>query len=431
MRLSFSTFFYNAFTIFGLFVLLYNPPILRINIMHIVGVVSWLLVFINAKRIKMCLQLKELFIVYILLFGYLILNTLIHNANYSTTLASVYFILDIIPFGIVFSDYIIRKKKEIKSVLNYFIIAGLIQAIIALLGFFVPSVQSFITDRLVGYGYTNEVSELSYRTFGLSGELTFAMPIIQAVIAIFCLSKRGIVFKLLSFVILISGVINARISIAIYAIGFVTFLIFSKETPKEKIKAVLFFVSALLCGVFIVLPFAKTFSFDTYKWVMDGFKDLSYIFGGEKSNYSYIDYVSDSNNYRLPPSFLSLLFGTGYPSLGFYDKLGFASDIGYINDIWQGGLIYSVVLYCFYLLLMYKIGKPACNCSKWIGLTLIFAMFVANIKGPIFGMNAVTVCVVVLYIFTKFRALKKNVCAIGTREMFYEKNYRRRCIVQQ
>lgn len=384
--------------VFGLFIIIYNPPILMINTMHLVGFVS-LLYFVIVGGVKRLFIVKKntlkLLSGFLAIFFYLLVFAcFINEQSISTILFPIYFVIDVIPFGFAMKEYMERNSLDFGWSVSIIINTALLQAVTAIASFLIPNVQRFFVERMVAYGYNEVYTTLSsYRMYGFSNALTNATPVVQSIIAVISVwhalrySKK---YYLYALVLMLSAVINARISIVVFAIGIVILMINSTTSITRKLKIVFIAFIAYFVIIAFILPMIQSVSPLTYEWVTDGFSELSSFKIGVTSyeKNSYFGYLLNRERFALPEGFFPFLFGKGYSIMSSKNPSGFQSDVGYVCDLWTGGLMYVILLYSFFLGLLNRLRKNQNSLISFIAIYYIVALLFINIKGVALSMNA-------------------------------------------
>ncbi|MPM84853.1 hypothetical protein SDC9_131929 [bioreactor metagenome] len=335
---------------------------------------------------------------------YLLLFAVLFNGQSATVLANpVYYLIDIIPFGMALRLRAYKKKYDEYWVINLAIVAGLFQSILAIISFLVPALQTFFVDKMVAYGYSDVYLTLSaFRMYGFASSLTSSTPIFQtllAIISLYLASKKGTRYYLYAIVLFFSAVINARVTIVIALIGILVLIFLGKNTFKKKL--------ILVCGVIVIvalivgfcLPFLKDKSPLTYAWLMNGIKEINFLYSTNNysGSYSYMSYITDSERLSLPKG-ISLFVGEGYSIMTSTNPSGFQSDIGYICDIWLGGLFYVLLVYTIFIRMMAKLIKTKEFLKFFVGIVFLACIPIINIKGVAFSMNTFMNYLVIFYV---------------------------------
>lgn len=378
--------------VLGLFLLIYNPPIIGFNVIHILAVFA-LFVIIRSSRAKQLLldayRRSHVFLVACLICSV----SIIFNGTFSSFLNLFAIFLEIIPVCVVFFYF---YGEESGPLLDDVILTGCLQSVIAIFALLFPPLQSMIVGRMITVGYSDAMQTMaSWRMFGLSRELTFAMPVVQSLIACLCLYfsivKDKIYLIPIPFLVF-SSIINARTGIIVFGIGGLFVLL---STFRFKFSSVL---TIMIVGLIL---WASTNLFSSFisnnevtaAWLLSGVEDITaFVSGGElDENDSYFTYLSKPEKYRVPENLLQFLFGTGERSQG-NANIQFPSDIGYINDIWLGGIIYMLLVVYFFSRTTYKIVfsdglSRKVRRPRLLALGIVSVLLATNVKGQLFTWN--------------------------------------------
>jgi hypothetical protein len=294
------------------------------------------------------------------------------------------------------------------------LIVGTLEAVTALASFLNPSVHAYFLNLLIDYGYGLKLMGLgTFRIYGFASNLTFTMPIIQAflaVVSIYMYFKYKWIYILLTPLLFLSAVINARTSIVVFAIGIIV-LLFNIELKIKYIIRIIIITTCSIVFLFYGVQIIHKNSETTYDWIEDGFDEIYSFIQGDVSNGYYFGYLSDKKRYDLPDD-LAILFGKGTRAYS-GNKYNLASDVGYINDIWLGGIFYTLAIYFIFikmLLDIYNYRRDNVDLAKFLFYFLIFTLFVVNIKGIIFSENDLTTFVFILYVFVNRRCINNLNC---------------------
>jgi len=170
----------NIMFVFGLFVLLYNPPLFPINGMHIVGVLSILYLIVHyGTTVKALNNWYNLRIIcgFLIILGYLLTTVkLINNEDSVYILMPIYYLIDTIPFGLAFKCHGDNNGFEMDDYINITIFVGIVQSLIAIISVISPRFHNWCFQLYKDYGYSESIFYLfKYRMFGLASGLTFAI----------------------------------------------------------------------------------------------------------------------------------------------------------------------------------------------------------------------------------------------------------------
>lgn len=412
---------WNIWILMGLFCLLYNPPILPFNSMHLVGVLSIFYLLLRLGRAFEMIRsfaVGGVFLALFLWFGFLLLTVvLLHSEPFVLASSPLYFIIDIVPFGmamrLVFND----NGWNVEDFISMVVIVAIIQAFLAVTAFLSSDVQDFFVSKFLDYGYGDVVVTLSrYRFFGFAGGLTFEMPILQSIVALLVIHpsrKVQLLDYCVALLLFFSGVINARIAIVVVAIGFFVMFVLDRTPLKKRLKHGMILLLSSVVGIIILLPIISTYAPTTYNFVVGGVEDITaFIFRGDtrEEQLGYFSYITDPEKYRLPGRVMEVLVGVGHRTMGMKERYGFSSDIGYINDLWLGGLVYMIPLYLFFALIMIKLWKNRNDRVSYIGILCLIMYPFINIKGIAASANAFSYFLFLLYIVViDYRCVRSGV----------------------
>lgn len=383
---------YNFFIILGLFIILYNPPLIAFNTMHIVGAVSIGYLVIN-RQFTIDFKYAGWILYFTCIFLYLFLNSVVlHGNELNSIVFPVYYLLDIIPFSMSVNLYSKKHGLLLDDILIMSIIAGLIQVVISFLAFINPNIQDIFVSRIIEYGGIKSYSYwATLRMYGFSNGLMFEMPVIQSVLAVISIqysTQKGWKYILIAALLFFSAIINARTSIIVSIYGIIIVVLLGKQKINKKIKIITGIFLALLAFYFVLLPYIQDVSPETYEWLKEGIKDIEALLKMDTDNEGYYSYISNNDRYVLPDSSLGLFFGEGISIVGGYNKYGVYSDIGFINDIWTGGLFYLVCVYCYVFIQLKRLCIRDNDFCLFMFVFFTGLVLILNFKGRIFSMNS-------------------------------------------
>lgn len=388
---------YGVLIFVGLFCLLYNPPLFRINSMHVVGAFSILYLIKNYGQARE-LYFRGIVAKQILCFGIISIClffsiSLSSNGNLQVLLWPFYYLLDVFPFGICL--IIVARKKKISQddFFSLFLAVSFVQALLAIAAFISPIIQGIFLSMLGNYGYEEYFLNFgNVRLFGLSGNLTFSTPILQSVASLVAINKsqeKGrLSYLLVALLLLLSAIINARISIIVFLLGLIVLLITNRKTLVNNSVVIKISIGAILLFVFVV-PFIAKNASTTYEWIRSGVFEIVAFLNGDRAT-GYFAYISHEQNYPIPKNIIT---GEGHGIVGNigYAAYGVKSDIGYINDLWRGGILYMTILYSWFFKIHRRIYKTVTNkMCTFLGLFFMLLYPIIQIKGSIYNMNDLT-----------------------------------------
>ena len=398
-------------TLFVFFVL-YYPPIIRINVLHVLTVRS---VVGIAGNIEARNVLKYFVGSSKLLYAIFIYSLLIF-VSYSNIggINGLFLQCFEMPFVLFYLHCVLLKKTK-HSLGDIIIYASIAQAILAIIAFLVPSVQSFFILMFMKSGFNDIFEKMAeWRMYGFSYTLAYSMPIIQSIIASYCLYcgiKKRVIYLFAVPLIAISSFINARTGIVIFAIGMVT--VFACTIISNDVKSLFNTIFATI--ILLIVPIiVGNFMSDskTLDWLLEGTNDLNAFITGtnDYSEYSYFNYVADENVYRIPSDFFEAIFGTGFTTMR--GNSAMTSDVGFINQIWSIGIVGMLLLLTFYIMNTKNMCKYYIrNGERHVFiLGTILILLVSNVKGDAFSWNELTQLWFVVYtkfIYDQYKQIEK------------------------
>ena len=417
---------YIGFVIY-IFCYLFSPPIIpNVNFIFIVFAYSVIAILIKYRKklvqtfkLNNIKKLIKILIVYMTIYLLsIIFNGILSQKWYiDNYIINIYSLILAFPITITCSLYTIYRSEELKidfwNLIKFFIYAGIIQAIIALLMLCFPTIKSFfinlmyystkdellldvwITSRRF-YGFANSMLDL----FGFGTGILALLPVYYGL----NVNKK---FIILSPLLLIVPLLNSRSGLVIYAIGLFLFMITSFR--KMKVKDIVKYVIVILIVLAVIIAIITIFSPNTIDWIIKDFK--SFIFASENEEIGTADVLFSKEFWTIPP-IENWLIGTGYSVSGYsnYAVEGIThSDVGYINEFWKTGIIGSCVLYYFiYTMLKMAYISDSTEKSKLVRHIFVFfgiAIIVFMIKGSVLSYNP---GMAIIYTFALMKIIEKG-----------------------
>src|SRR5690554_2650513 len=265
------------------FLYIYYPPIFPINVHHLLAGISWFVILSNYNKISRIFKSirfdkEAVFLVILSIYLYFVL---IFNNGSDIIIGYPYIriLTHVIPIGVVIV-YWFSKNHSDKNFLVFIVHVGLLQSVISILALLNPSFQNWIIESMLAYGFDDIIEKLSvYRLYGMSYTMAYSMPIVQGIIASIAvylsINKK---FKYIFFVpfIIVSGAINARISIVIFLIGlsYILFNQFIQVRQGKKIVGLIIVVSLIFIFYIPLSNILNTISPSTYLWINEGFDQI-------------------------------------------------------------------------------------------------------------------------------------------------------------
>lgn len=363
-----------------LFLVLYQPVLFKINILHIITLFSIYVWWKEKEKIftSITREYKVFCSCNLLYFLYSIIILMIYK-NITGIYTSFLFVIEL-PVCVYTCFYLGTKEK-----INFeeaIIKCGIVQAIIAFISFLIPFVQKIIVTLYIFNGFPIETTWfLGKRFFGLSTQLTYTMPVIQSIIGILllkrCIERKFSVKELLfSIMVLFSAIINARISFVIIGLGGVYLLYVERKQLKQVSIKYLFLligsISVFGGGIYIISPI-------TFKWLFSGLIEIVTLFSGNVQA-TYFDSLF-SEFIFFPNQIIQRIFGAGINVFNFVVN-GNRSDVGYIIDLWLVGIFGMLLKYLGTLSSLGILIK-----KNRFSAFIIIVFLICNIKGIAFENN--------------------------------------------
>lgn len=382
---------YNLYIIIYLFMFIYSPWLLSINVVHLITLLSLVLyIFYLPDLLNVLLKSKllNLIIPLVICIAYLTIVIMINGTSYMGIYNYFQLCIEIAICILYLCLYFKKKKYTYEEIINLILIVAFIQCIISICMFLNPEFKKFILDLTIPnidnpYMRRKIASLSSLRMNGLSGYLLYTTPIIHSYLAGICLylglTKEKKYFIYLPFLIF-AAIINTRSSIVICILMFILVILFFKKNIRNLLKI---FASIILMILLIplLLGIIKKNANYVYNWIVSGFEEIISLMLGNSTGYFQIV----SEGHINLPDIKGFLFGTG-SNIFYRNNMGVQSDIGYINDIWMGGILFCITLIVMFIMYYIKI----CNeykFNKFIVTANISIFLIANIKGSVIGIN--------------------------------------------
>lgn len=416
------TFIYNIdwLLLIVLFLFVYQPPLFSFNIVYL------LIIFLNITNfieygngyIKITINLLKnriLFCMFgcsLMLVLYLVLKGLFSTIHLKQIYSISLTLLVELYCGFLIAQKFIMKKVSLNRFLEYFVLIGIIQALISIIAYIFPEIRNNIVNFYIFRGYPKEVYlYMTWRLYGFSSTLTYAMPIIQSFIACIAIdlgfNKRPLYFFTLPL-LLFSSMINSRFGFLIFfPIAIIQIYLMNKNDHRISKKNIITLVlitiictSVLFFLVYLTIPM-------TWIWILSSFRDILNLFNGSLTGFFAEIFGAGSSQLQIPSGLL-FLFGSGSNIMG--GLSGNASDIGFINDMWIGGIFYFITLWGMFLVVFSYIFNRSFLNHKYLLITLLCFMLISNIKGMVITPNELMSCVYVILTFyiMKLRKIEYN-----------------------
>lgn len=379
------------------FFMIFSPPILPINVKHVIGFFSIIFIIINWRHYRSFLYdklTKRIFILFSILALYVLLIVLLNDTDVNLISYYVYVCVDLLPFSVVLASYIMSYNDD-RIVYKIIIMCSMIELILIYLSCFIEPIQIYFVNLMADQFGDIFLKLADKRMFGFADSLTFSSAVIQAIIAwiFFMYNKKMNLFKVVLFVLfIIAGVMNARTTIVAFFIGLLVWFSHAKKSIYFKI------ISVLICG-FLLTGICNYFMTEfehnlTVIWISEGAEELVNFFQGETST-GYFSYATDLSKYALPWTLEERIFGTGTRVFGESNKF-FSSDIGYVNDVWIGGYFFVIMSFGVYAYVFRILGNSKNDITAFLGRYMFILYPVINIKGQVYLISDITCLVIII-----------------------------------
>lgn len=405
-----------AITVY-LFLLIYNPPIIKVNFLYILIVVSILYIAVSA------IQRKRFVYEYYAIQTSLILLALILWQVITSGISS-YTILDsisdylMILFGYVFCsiilhDFLVRKNISNEEFFNLLLTASLAQAFFAVLAYIYPDFQKWFIMRMGEYGYdiTRFSALAQFRWYGMAVQLGFATPVVQIIFSLIALyfgSTRSFKYYIISFLLLLSAIVNARTTVILFFTGFIMmfFSILRKRKARYLMSSLVAYISISMLLLVLFLVYMRRYSYSNFVWLINGLLDFLGFNVDTVGAYEVGNYFLNIENYKIPDDY-KILIGSGTYLYKMEDH--FYTDIGYIIDIWKYGVPLTLTIYYMVIKSLKKIRKIDIFSESYFWQMLLVVFAISNIKGNIISGTPIAALYIILLLgFPQYVKCKKR-----------------------
>lgn len=407
-----------------LFLFIYNPPIIPHLSFTYIAVITGLILALKYNKvlfkflinIKKYGGLKYLFTFYGFYFLTAILNSV--ESGRIIEIISGFFrniILEVCLFLVTFLIIFIAKQNCFKfgEMIQCFIYAGMLQAMFSLLCFIFPAFHELCNRLMIQHVKSEELASLmymvsGYRNYGLASSIFDMFGFATSIIALFAFNKAfqgsfpNFIFGLfISF----SAIINARTSIILISCGIISLLFLNISLRIEK-KKIIFIIIFLLFMVIFILGSTIYFAQiqknrENISWIISGIDEIR-MFVFEHKNVGYFSALS--NFVFFPENLFHIVFGTGLlPS----QKINRNSDVGYIQGIWLYGIIGSIFLFSFFIILFKKLRKSDDENIKKIAISIEICFWLYEIKLTATGYSQASIVFMPVLLYGMFDDIKR------------------------
>lgn len=410
----------NIEMIVYLFLFMFAPPILPGNLVFYLAILSSIILLkcykkelINALKISGIKNFTILIYMYLFYSGIIAISSFIwgENESFNSYITPVYQLILITPIMMICIIHIILwcKKKgfELDILLEHFILAGTIEAIIVLITFISPEIRQ-ICIKIMGQEWSsNEYMNfiLEKRYFGLANGLydLFGWGTgLLASLPIFLSKEKRKKYIWLVPLLLISPLLNSRTGILMFLGAMLCYLLFfNNESAFYFVKKILYLIVSILFICFLLI-WIKKYNYSVFEWILSGIDFLRMA-------------LTDSQNSDLfrtasVPQFPVIIFGTGHDI--YFLKYGssyISSDVGYINYLYISGIVGSIILYSIFISFFIKsIKKSRIKRQRWLLIFFMFSTFIFNFKARPFTHCSATALILTVLFYSLYNEYKRN-----------------------
>ncbi len=431
---------FNLLIVIGMYLLIYNPPVLGSGMIRAVGPfrnmiwavapVSILYVICNLKWLKENLDWKAILrtecIIAAIIAYYMLVRWLNGNMTALNEGAGpdakhwIYWMAGDISFALAVWISLRKKGQEFSCLLDHLLAAGTVMAATVILAYFIPPVQDFFIARMKDYGITLAEEMAPFRNFGFAANLSSTASYIQAVLASIALyrgvKEKKVLWLCLFPVLAFSANVNTRAAtfFILSGMGAVMVSMFFTGDRKQIIRYAVFAFCAALVALF-GLKLCKYVNEESYFWLrsgVPGFLDFLFMDGAEMTGY-FVGLARMSSSDVLPTGW-QLIFGTGMGVLGYNSKYDVNSDVGFVNDLWKGGIVLSACFYALYGRMLWKIFRNrriSRQDGAFFAVLFLLTFVLNNIKGSFFIHSDVAAVFWMLYAALEWNAEKGETAA--------------------
>lgn len=400
-----------AFVVLMSFFLIYYPPVVLMSTIHYLAVFAFLYIIVIHRTYYFSKTTKyiQLYIFYCgLISTYIVMTALANGVSaFSAAYGMITIMIEIIPIAHAISLFFIRSNLDV-CFYDILLISGTLQGIISMASFFIPTLHNLIINQMLSYGFNDVIIKMArLRMFGWSYTMAFAMPVVQALLALLALyigRKKNAKYYFYIPLLLFSSIINARTGLVVFGIGAIFVFLDLKQASMSMIVKTIAFILVMIIFINLGSGIIEKYSPETYEWLRTGILDIfDFTSGNSYSNTSYFNYVTDSSKFELPNG-LAFFFGTGKTTTRANSLM--TSDIGFVNDFWLGGLFYIVMIFLLYKKMIYNAYRYVnikYDVSKIIMLGFVVVLLICNIKGRAFSFNEISNLIVLSSVYCTVR----------------------------
>lgn len=365
-----------------LFLLIFNPPIYKgfsfTKTFALLAIMYLIMYYKKTRMIIKRLNINRIIPIFLISVFYYLIVILINlmmslNAPISSYFLSLfeyvfyYFVLLIVILSI--NLFCVNNNLKTDDLMFCFIIAGIIQTVIVLACYTIPSIRTFFLNLIINNSNSERISSTVYsnfnrRNYGWASSLydifgySSAILVILAFVTGLYKKFRYVIF---AFIMISMPLFNSRTGLFLVIIGIIyAFMVYLKTTvyrfTSNKFFKVVLALILVVCAYSVIQWKILSDGSDSSNWIISGIEETILFFSGHgTTSGGYYDAII--NNSLFFPSLFKSIFGTGVTPM---ISMGKNTDVGYVQNIWKFGIVGSIVIYY----LNYKIFKFAYRYSK-------------------------------------------------------------------
>lgn len=387
--IKFHNYIKQLISVIGLYILFFNPNFILLGSLTIKILYPILIICLCLNFKSYCTLLKDVWIessIILLLLLYSIILTVLADGDIEIFKGVIMLSLGYLLIPIL--SIIINKNKTLKGIINLVICVGVTGCIISIVCFIFPELNSNL--RELQFSTSHNLTELSFRGFGISNGLFFYYPIILSLIMIIYLEQdKSFLLKLsISIIFLFTIFINARI-------GIFPLIIYCILKCYRRFKLACELLIGIIFLIFIIIYIGTEYENTTFgficKWILGGIGQITNpLFGTnfETLGENHFETLG-GKMFFLPSRFEEIIFGTGINLFG--RSSGLKSDVGYTIQLYYGGIIIFTLICGLISCMTFHISKSLKKRPEFRRLILVLflcTITISNFKGDfLFQMN--------------------------------------------
>lgn len=386
-----------------LFLYIYSPAIkfipVNISYLIILCAIAYISIGNNLGKLIQFLQYKPIItflFFYFFSILYILLVPLFTNGPYDNSFLITYIrllldIIIVIPFLVFIFHF--ELNYSFTDFLNLLVKIGVIQGVIATLMFIIPAIRDFVFTYVMDPPSEKLVREL-YRGYGLANDFYFSVPLFQGLIfvvnSILFINTSNKKYLFYYPFILLSMVMNARVTLVVIPIFFLIIFILSfyyDDLKWIQRMSALFIILSILITAIITYFLLNPEKAQSILWIMEGVLGGLGALGGNLSESKTLSIIA-TEHFHFPHHSYEVLFGEGLMVFG-NPHSPVRSDLGYIRYIYYGGITLSILFYFSIInLSINRIKRTSAVLVKALILSLLVITFLVHFKGDIFNSSA-------------------------------------------